>query len=127
VPRRARSKPSVRSARRGEAASEGRTWAELPRLLWARLGASARGPSARAREVRSLTFLCGPDARALLSERDCVAAVVPDVVERAAIARRAPVCGDSLYRGEERTRGELRRAGRIALDAILFPPYHTTL
>ncbi len=53
-------------------------------------------------------LLCELDARAPLLERDCVAAIEPDVVERAAIARRAPVCGDSLYSGEERTRGEPR-------------------
>ena len=112
MPRRAR-KPSVRSAPRRETASEGRTRAglpraEIPRLPRTLLDASAGVPSARARGDCSLTFLCELDDRAPLLERDCLTAVEPDVVEPAAIARRALVCGDSLYSGEERTRGEPR-------------------
>ena len=103
MPRRAR-KPSVRSALPRETASEGRT-----RDL---LDASARVLSARARTGCSLTFLSRLDALVLLSDTDRVAAVVLDVIERAAIVRCAvrcaPACGDSLYSGEERTTGEPR-------------------
>ena len=103
VPRRAR-KPSVRAALLRETAAEGRT-----RDL---LDASARVLSARARRVCSLTFLCRLDALALLSDTGRVAAVVLDVIARAAIVRcavrREPACGDSLYSGEERTEGEPR-------------------
>ncbi len=74
--------------------------------------ASARVLSALARTGCSLTFLCRLDALALLSDTDRVAAVVLDVIERAAIVRCAVRCapdrGDSLYTGEERTRGEPR-------------------
>ena len=104
MPRRAR-KPSVRAALPRDTAAEGRTRVE-------RRDASAGVPSARARTGCSLTFLRGLDALALLSDTDCVAAVVLDVIERAAIVRCAvrcaPACGDSLYSGEERTTGEPR-------------------
>ena len=73
-------------------------------------------------------FLCGLDALALLSDTDRVAAVVLDVIERAAVVRCVPGCGDSLYSGEERTRDEPRwaGAGRILADAVLLLPYRTT-
>lgn len=64
--------------------------------------------SARARSGCSLTILCRPGAVVLLSDAVGMAAVVLDVIERATAVRSPPRRGDSLYSGEERTRGEPR-------------------
>ena len=121
MPRRAR-RPSVRSATPRETASEGRTRvARRPVTLELSAGVCAR--LARVRFVGVL---------ALPSETARVAAVIPDVVERAVATRCAPDCaprcGDSLYSGEERLSGEPRLTGegRIATDAVLARPYRTT-
>ena len=95
-------KPPARSAPPRETASEGRS---------------------RALRGCSLTF-----SLALLSDTDRVAAVVLDVIERATAVRCVPACADSLYSGEERTRGEPRYTGarRTKAEALLLPPYRTT-